>query len=271
MASLTRWVLAHKRIVAAFWVIVTLVGAASAGSATKALKQKFSVPGREGWTTNQQIIHEFHGTGGEHAPLLPVVTLPAGRSVDSPAVQRELAAVEARLERILPGTRLAGYASTHSRAFLSADGRTTFIVAYPPPDPNQPFGDNPNAQHMIDWARIRFDGTPAATIPPSETPFSWRTRVFDGGERPGGGSDDLDFHLHRFHDQDRIVFLDVIAHIGDDPYDLADHWSDDRCGHIYLVRELRPRRLYTMWRGRRGAGDVPNPAFNYGPGCSCRG
>ncbi len=46
------------------------------------------------------------------------------------------------------------------------------------------FGDNPNAQHMIDWARIRFDGTPAATVPPSETPGAWRSQVFDGGSRP---------------------------------------------------------------------------------------
>jgi hypothetical protein len=46
------------------------------------------------------------------------------------------------------------------------------------------FGDNPNAQHMIDWARIRFDGSTAATIPPSETPLAWRTQTFDGGQRP---------------------------------------------------------------------------------------
>src|ERR1700680_1343933 len=145
MALLTRWVLAHKRIVVAFWVILTLVGAASAGSATKALKQKFSVPGKEGWVTNQQIAREFHGTGGNSAPLLPVVTLPAGHAVDSPAVLGELRAVEARLQRALPGSRVAGYPSTGNRAFVSKDGRTTFIVAYPPPDPNQPFGDNPKA------------------------------------------------------------------------------------------------------------------------------
>ena len=86
MATVTRWVLAHKRIVVIFWVVVTLVGVASAGSATKALKQKFSVPGKEGWVTNQQIARQFHGTGGNNAPLLPVVTLPAGKSLSSPGV-----------------------------------------------------------------------------------------------------------------------------------------------------------------------------------------
>src|SRR5450759_4192685 len=102
MAPLTRWVLAHKRIVVIFWVLLTLIGMASAGSATKALKQKFSVPGKEGWVTNQQIAHDFHGTGGNSAPLLPVVTLPAGASAVSPPLPRELRDVHARVQSPLP-------------------------------------------------------------------------------------------------------------------------------------------------------------------------
>src|SRR2546429_4124478 len=112
MASLTRWVLAHKRIVVVFWLVVTLVGVASASSATKALKQKFSVPGKEGWVTNQRIAREFHGTGGDHAAVLPVVTLPADTSINSPAVLAGLRRIEARFEQVLPGSRIAGYAST---------------------------------------------------------------------------------------------------------------------------------------------------------------
>ena len=45
------------------------------------------------------------------------------------------------------------------------------------------YGDNPRAQEMIDWARIRFDGTPGA-VPPESVPFSWRTQCFDGGLFP---------------------------------------------------------------------------------------
>src|SRR5260370_29262646 len=122
MAPLTRWVLAHKRFVVVFWVLLTLVGVASAGSATKALKQKFSVPGKEGWVTNQQIARDFHGTGGNSAPLLPVVTLLAGQSLGSPSVRAELRAVETRLERTLPGTRAASYVTTGNSAFVSRDG-----------------------------------------------------------------------------------------------------------------------------------------------------
>src|SRR6516225_11358182 len=182
MTSLTRWVLAHKRIVVIVAVALTLVGMASAGSATKAMKQKFSVPGKEGWITNQQIERDFHGTGGNRAPLLAVVTLPAGQSVGSPTVRGGLHGVESRLETVLPGSRVAGYASTSSSAFLSKDGHTTFIVAYPPPDPNQPFGDNPNAAKK---ASAALAGATVAGTPVHLTGVDALSVQSGGGNGPG--------------------------------------------------------------------------------------
>ena len=182
MAPLTRWVLAHKRIVVVFWVALTLVGMASAGSATKALKQKFSVPGKEGWVTNEQIAHEFHGTGGNSSPLLPVVTLPAGQSIDSPRVRADLRAVEARLERALPGSRVASYASTGSRTFVSKDGRTTFILAYARPDPKQAFNDNPEAAKAATRA---LRGMAVAGAPVHVTGFDALSVQSGGGNGPG--------------------------------------------------------------------------------------
>ena len=84
MASLTRWVLAHKRTVVISWILLTIAGIMAAGPASRALDQKFSVPNKEGWETNQAIAAKYNGTGGDTSPLLPVVTLPAGESVDSP-------------------------------------------------------------------------------------------------------------------------------------------------------------------------------------------
>jgi len=182
MASLTRWVLAHKRIVVVFWVLLTLVGMASAGSATKALKQKISVPGREGWVTNHQIARDFHGTGGSESPLLAVVTLPAAGSVDSPATTRELRAVESRIQSALPGTRLAGYASTRNRAFLSSDRRTTFVVAYPPPDTSQAFEDNPKAAERVSAA---LAGATVAGAAVHLTGFDALSVQSGGGSGPG--------------------------------------------------------------------------------------
>ncbi len=155
MASLTRWVLAHKRIVVAFWVLLTLVGIASAGSSTKALKQKFSVPGKEGWVTNEQIAHDFHNTGGNTSPLVPVVTLPAGKTVSSPGVKQQLASLEAKVAKTLPGARIAGYAATGNDAFVSKDRRTSFILAYPTADLKESFGNNPDAARHLTAALKR--------------------------------------------------------------------------------------------------------------------
>jgi RND superfamily putative drug exporter len=182
MAPLTRWVLAHKRIVVIFWVLLTLIGIASSSAATKSLKQKFSVPGKEGWVTNQRIARDFRGTGGNSAPLMPIVTLPAGSSVNSPAVQSELRAIEARLQRVLPGGRVASYASTHNRAFLSKDSRTTFIIDYPRPDPNQPFGDNPKAAEK---ATAALKGMTVAGAPVHLTGFDALSVQSGGGNGPG--------------------------------------------------------------------------------------
>ena len=73
MSSLTRWVLAHKRTVVLFWIVLTIAGIAAAGPATGALKPGYSVPDKEGWETNEAIAARYGGTGGSTAPLLPVV------------------------------------------------------------------------------------------------------------------------------------------------------------------------------------------------------
>src|SRR3954447_15589863 len=182
MTMLTRWVLAHRRLVVGFWVLVTVVGMASAGSATGAIKQKFSVPGKEGWETNQQITRLFHGTGGNSAPLVPVVVLPAGKTATDPGVRRALAAVEGRLRRALPGARVAGFPDTGSRAFVSKDGRTVFSVAYPPPDPDQPFNDNPKAEKK---ARAALRGATVAGAPVHLSGFDALADASGGGDGPG--------------------------------------------------------------------------------------
>jgi putative drug exporter of the RND superfamily len=146
LSSLTRWVLAHKRIVVLTWVVLTIGGIAAAGPATDALDPEFSVPNKEGWETNVAIAQHYRGTGGDTAPLVPVVKLPEGTRADSPSVRADLAKVDRALERALPNSRLASYASTGDKTFMSDDGRTTFAVVYPQPDPDSAFGENPRAE-----------------------------------------------------------------------------------------------------------------------------
>jgi len=167
MSSITRWVLGRKRTVVLFWVVLTVVGIASVGSATKAMDQKFSVPGKEGWETNVTIAKLFDGAGGDTAPIVPVVTLPHGKTVSSPGVHGELAAVDRRLAQVLPGSRIASYASTGNSAFVSPDRRTTFAIVYPRPDPNAIFGENTEAAKRataalrgttVDGAQVHVSG-----------------------------------------------------------------------------------------------------------------
>ncbi len=140
LTTTTRWVLRHKRAVAGFWLLVTIIGIATVSQATKAFSTEFSVPGREGFQTNAAIARLYHG-GGQNAPILTVVTLPTGASVSSPTVRAGLERMASRLGDALPGARIASFASTGNRAFVSADGRTTFAIAYPHPD-NESFGTN---------------------------------------------------------------------------------------------------------------------------------
>jgi hypothetical protein len=51
------------------------------------------------------------------------------------------------------------------------------------------FGDNPRAEEMPEWARIRFDGTRGPTLPDSKVPENWRTQAFEGGMRPAAALD----------------------------------------------------------------------------------
>jgi RND superfamily putative drug exporter len=143
MSSLTRWVLAHKRLVVAGWLALTVAGVAVSGTATDRLVNDPSVPRKEGWETTAAIAARYDGDPDATSdPLLPVVTLPEGTTVDSPGVVRGLAAVDDRLRRALPGARIASYASTGSRAFVSDDGRTVFALVDPRPGPADEWGEN---------------------------------------------------------------------------------------------------------------------------------
>jgi RND superfamily putative drug exporter len=180
MTSITRWVLAHKRLVTVFWILVTLVGIATVGKSTGAFSKKFSVPGREGFQTNDRIAHIYHG-GGRYAPLVPVVTLPAGTSVSSPQVRAGLEQVEAKLRHAVPGIRTASFASTGDRAFVSSDGRTTFVLGYAPPD-NESFGNNTKAAKK---AAAALSGDTIAGSQVHLTGFDALQNQTGGGNGPG--------------------------------------------------------------------------------------
>src|SRR3954452_22578921 len=178
VSSITTWVLAHRKLVIGFWIVATLVGGALSGAATKAMDQKFSVPGKEGWEANKEIEKRFHGTGGNSAPLVPVVSLKGQVS----EARGQIAALEKKVRAAVPGSRVVGYGSTGDKGVVSADGKTPYLIAYAPPDPDQPFGDHPKAEKKL---RAALHGETVGGAPVHLTGYDALANEQGGNEGPG--------------------------------------------------------------------------------------
>ncbi|MCI0690028.1 MAG: MMPL family transporter, partial [Sporichthyaceae bacterium] len=130
MTALSTFVLRHKLLVGLLWLAVLVAGGATASKVSGRLVQDFSMPGQASYEANQAILRTY-GNGGEAVPLVPVVTLPKGTTVDSPGVRAALGrafgavAADARL-------RVVSWADTGDRRFVAADGRTTFALVLGP-------------------------------------------------------------------------------------------------------------------------------------------
>jgi putative drug exporter of the RND superfamily len=129
MPRLTQFLLRHKLAVVAAWLVVLVAGVAAAGVVPGRLSQEFAFPGQEGYEANVAIL-EAYGNGGPGNPLVPVVTLPAGTTVDSPgvadALERAFAGVAAdRRLRVL-----AWPATTGDRRLVVAGGRTVYGLVW---------------------------------------------------------------------------------------------------------------------------------------------
>ena len=181
MSSLTRWVLAHKRTVVITWIVLTIAGVMAAGPASDALKSEFSIPDKESWKTNVEIAQKYNGDRNGSTPLLPVVTLPKGQSIDSPGVRADLKRLDARLDKALPGARIASYANTGDKGFVSKDGHTVFSVVYPRANPDSQFGENPEAEKAASRA---VEGAQVAGSPVHLTGFD--ALAEDSGSDSGG-------------------------------------------------------------------------------------
>jgi RND superfamily putative drug exporter len=128
---LSRFLLRHRLGVGLCWLAVLVVGVATAGSVSGRLATDFSLPSADSYKANQAILGVY-GNGANARPLVPVVTLPLGTTVDSPGVRQALRRMFAAVARD-PRLRVVSFASTGDRGFVSADGRTTFGLVFAPP------------------------------------------------------------------------------------------------------------------------------------------
>jgi putative drug exporter of the RND superfamily len=130
ITSLTRWVLRHRLMVVAAWLVLAVGGVVAVGSLGGALSQQFSIPG-SAVRTSARIAHQF-GSGGQVAPLVPVLTAP-GRDLSSRVLARQAQAAFVRVAAAEPASRLASYVTTGDRAFLSGDHHTEYALVFPAP------------------------------------------------------------------------------------------------------------------------------------------
>ncbi|MBO0836298.1 MAG: MMPL family transporter [Actinobacteria bacterium] len=128
MQALTRFVLRHKLVVTLLWLAITAAGVATVSGTTHRMTNTFAMPG-QAFKVDNQIAHQY-GNGGSQEPYVPVLTVPAGDRVTSPAVAAETGRAFDALRTVLPNVRIADYATTHDPAFITRDGRSTFALVY---------------------------------------------------------------------------------------------------------------------------------------------
>ncbi|MGW1770085.1 MMPL family transporter [Streptomyces sp. NPDC002104] len=151
---MTRWVLAHRLPVVLVWVVFTLAGGALSSSTIQELSFESRLPDQPAQVANDTLAQRFSRTGGKNAPLLLVVTVPDGVRADGEAVRRAWGEL---ITEVTPrGGRSVSYANTGDDSLISADGRTTVALVYPPANrTNSPYEQSlPGIRQTVERARI---------------------------------------------------------------------------------------------------------------------
>ncbi len=181
MRGLSLFVLRHKWWVVAFWLIVLIGGVPNLQRATNALSQEFSVPGREGFETNLALFKTYR-VDPSVSSIVPVFTLPAGTTVDSPGVKAQLARAMGRAAAAVPGSHVVSFASTGNKAFVSSDGRTTFGIVWIPFKAKRGFS---GATTETDAIRGALQKAPPAGAIVHVTGYDALNDSASGGKGPG--------------------------------------------------------------------------------------
>ncbi|HEV7466159.1 MAG TPA: MMPL family transporter, partial [Candidatus Dormibacteraeota bacterium] len=129
MTRLAGFVLHHRKRVMAAWGVIFIAGMVASGAVSNRLSFDFSLPGQPGYETARQTIAAF-GNGGDQAPAIEVVTVPAGHTVAGDG--STIAAAFDAARRARPDVRVVDYASTGDQRFVTSDGRSTFALLFEP-------------------------------------------------------------------------------------------------------------------------------------------
>jgi RND superfamily putative drug exporter len=124
---IAEFVLHHRRVIFAGWIVVVVAGVLLVNTTNKRLVIDFSLPGQPGTETANQIDREFHA-GGKTAPYVVTVTLPQGQTVTGH--EAEVGRAFASVQDKVPQMRVVDEANTGDRAFRTKDDRTAYALAF---------------------------------------------------------------------------------------------------------------------------------------------
>jgi RND superfamily putative drug exporter len=166
--AIARFVLRHKAIVALAWVALLVASIGLMPRALGALSEDFSLQDSESTQANGRILGQFDGVGGIAHPLVLVVDLPEGTTVDDPMVQQDLDRVFGKVAEARPDARIASYASTGDDVFVSEDRGTTYGLVYLPPMGEAGVDGLPEVRAAVEGetvggAPVQVTGRPALT------------------------------------------------------------------------------------------------------------
>ncbi|MBR7825093.1 MMPL family transporter [Actinospica sp. MGRD01-02] len=131
MEKLSAWVIRHRLMVLAAWLVITVVGIVVAPTVSSRLVSGTHLSSAA-YTADVQIAAGYGGATSD--PGVLALGLPSGETVSSPAAATQLRAVDAAIEKADPQVRLVSYASTGAQALVGRGSTSTVVLAYPPHD-----------------------------------------------------------------------------------------------------------------------------------------
>lgn len=130
MSRLTAFVLRHRSLVIAFWLVIAAAGAITVGTTTGRLGHSFATPGSPAQEAANKIAAIYHVDAAAEPDVI-VVTVPTGTTVDSPTAKTDLTKVFDSVHAV--GMRSVDFANTGDKRLTTVDHRTAYGIAYLPP------------------------------------------------------------------------------------------------------------------------------------------
>ena len=143
MGRLSGFVLRHKLMVVAAWLLLAIAGFATLSNTTSRLSTNFNVPNEPAFKADARVMALYHSGGGT-SPTVVTVEAPAGTSWDSPVARNAAAKAFSAAGTAVVDSRIADAADTGDARFFA--GRYSFAIVFTPPGTGQFGGNLPTAQ-----------------------------------------------------------------------------------------------------------------------------